>query len=44
MVADQGWMRGIAKVESWLLPGIDYRTFTRAELAAARAFVLRTTN
>lgn len=42
LVADQGWMRGIAKVESWLLPGIDYRTFTRAELEAARAFVLRT--
>lgn len=42
LVADQGWMRAVARVEGWLIPGIDYRTFTRAELDRARAFVLRT--
>lgn len=42
LVADQGWMRAIAKVEGWLIPGVEYRTFTRAELDKARAFVLRT--
>lgn len=42
LVADQSWMRAIARVENWLIPGIDYRAFVRADLDKARDFVLRT--
>jgi hypothetical protein len=41
LVADPAWIRAIGRIESHLLPGIDYRVFERAEAEAARAFVLR---
>ena len=41
LVADQAWIRAIARVESHLLPTIDYRVFERDQAAEARAFVLR---
>ena len=41
LVADPAWIRAVARVEAHLLPSIDYRVFTRAEEAEARAFVLR---
>ena len=41
LVADQTWIRAIARIESHFLPSIDYRVFTRDETAEARAFVLR---
>jgi hypothetical protein len=42
LVADPAWVRAIGRVESWLIPGIDYRVFDRAGAAEARAFILRT--
>lgn len=41
LVADPAWIRAVARVEAHLLPSIDYRVFTRAQEAEARAFVLR---
>ena len=41
LIADPAWVRAIGRIEAHLLPGIDYRVFTRAEAVAARAFVLR---
>jgi SpoIIAA-like len=41
LVADPAWVRAIGRIESHLLPSIDYRVFTRAEADQARAFVLR---
>jgi hypothetical protein len=41
LVADPAWIRAIGRIESHLLPSIDYRIFTRAEAAEARAFVMR---
>jgi hypothetical protein len=41
LVADPAWVRAIGRIESHLLPSIDYRVFTRAQAAEARAFVLR---
>ncbi|HTU11804.1 MAG TPA: STAS/SEC14 domain-containing protein [Allosphingosinicella sp.] len=41
LVADPAWIRTIARIEAHLLPGIDYRVFTRDRAEAARAFVLR---
>ena len=41
LVADQAWVRAAGRIESYVLPSIDYRVFTRAEADAARAFVLR---
>jgi len=41
LVADQGWIRAVGRIESNILPGIDYRVFTREQAEEARAFVLR---
>jgi hypothetical protein len=41
LVADQAWIRAAGRIESYVLPRIDYRVFTRAEADAARAFILR---
>lgn len=41
LIADQAWVRAAGRIESHLLPSIDYRVFTRAEAAEARAFILR---
>lgn len=41
LVADQAWIRAAGTIESYLLPGIDYRVFRRSQAAEARAFVLR---
>jgi hypothetical protein len=41
LVADPAWVRAIGRIESHLIPGIDYRVFDRAGAAEARAFVLR---
>jgi hypothetical protein len=41
LVADQDWIRTIGRIESHLLPRIDYRVFDRGQAAEARAFVLR---
>ena len=41
LVADQGWIKAIARIEAHLLPGIDYRVFNRDQADQARAFVLR---
>ena len=41
LVADPAWIRVIARIESHLVPGIDYRVFKREEAAEAHAFILR---
>jgi hypothetical protein len=41
LVADPAWVRAIGRIESHILPGIDYRVFDRAHAEEARAFVLR---
>ncbi len=41
LVADQAWIRAVGRIESHILPGIDYRVFDRAHAEEARAFVLR---
>jgi hypothetical protein len=41
LVADPAWIRVIGRIESHLIPGIDYRVFDRAEADEARAFVMR---
>lgn len=41
LVADQAWIRAAARIESYVLPSIDYRVFTREQEAEARAFILR---
>ena len=41
LIADQAWIRAAGRIESYVLPSIDYRVFTRAEADAARAFILR---
>lgn len=41
LVADQGWIKAIARIESHFLPTIDYRVFDRDQADRARAFVLR---
>lgn len=41
VVIAPGWMQTAARVESRLIPGLDYRVFDPADAAAARAFVLR---
>jgi hypothetical protein len=41
LVADPAWMRTIGRIESHLIPGIDYRVFDRDGAAEARAFILR---
>jgi len=41
LVADQAWIRAAGRIESHLLPSIDYRVFDRDQAAEARAFVLR---
>jgi hypothetical protein len=41
LVADPAWVRAIGRIESHLIPGIDYRVFDRDGAAGARAFVLR---
>ncbi len=44
VVADEGWIRAIAKVESHLIFGLDYEVFTPDQLDHARAWVLRQTD
>jgi hypothetical protein len=41
LVADPAWIRAIGRIQSHILPGIDYRVFDRAEADEARAFVMR---
>jgi hypothetical protein len=41
LVADQAWILTIGRIESHLIPGIDYRVFDRDHAAEARAFILR---
>jgi hypothetical protein len=41
LVADPAWIRAIGRIESHLIPGIDYRVFDRGGAAEARAFILR---
>jgi hypothetical protein len=41
LVADADWVRAIGKLESLVIPGIDYRIYKRDGAAEARAFVLR---
>lgn len=41
LVADPAWIRAVGRIQSHILPGIDYRVFDRAEAAQARAFILR---
>ena len=41
LVADPAWIRAVGRIESHLLPHIDYRVYDRAEADEARAFVLR---
>jgi hypothetical protein len=41
LVADAAWIRAVGRIESHLLPGIDYRVFDRPDADEARAFVLR---
>jgi hypothetical protein len=41
LVADQAWIRAVGRIESHILPSIDYRVFDRDQAADARAFVLR---
>jgi hypothetical protein len=41
LVADPAWIRAIGRIESHLLPHIDYRVYDRAQTDEARAFVLR---
>jgi hypothetical protein len=41
LVADAAWIRAAGRIESHLLPHIDYRVFDRDGAAEARAFVLR---
>jgi hypothetical protein len=41
LVADPAWIRMIGRIESHLIPGIDYRVFDRDGAAEARAFILR---
>jgi hypothetical protein len=41
LVADAAWIRAVGRIESHLIPGIDYRVFDRAHADEARAFVLR---
>lgn len=39
IVSDQTWLRWVARVESAILPGISYRTYTMAEREQALAWV-----
>ncbi len=41
LVADPAWIRAVGRIESHLLPHIDYRVFDRAQAEEARAFVMR---
>jgi len=41
LVADPAWVRTIGKIESHLIPGVDYRVFDRDGAAEARAWILR---
>ena len=41
LVADPAWVRAIGRIESHLIPGVDYRVFDRDGAAAARAWILR---
>ena len=41
LVADAAWIRAVGRIESHILPSIDYRVFDRAHADEARAFVLR---
>jgi SpoIIAA-like len=44
LIADHAWLRGVARVESALIPGIHYEVYERAEAAQARAWLLRETD
>ena len=41
LVADPAWVRAVGRIESHLIPGVDYRVFDRDGAAAARAWILR---
>ncbi|MGH6617587.1 STAS/SEC14 domain-containing protein [Sphingomonas sp.] len=44
LIADEGWIRTAAAIESKLIPGVDYQVYTRAEAAHARDWLLRHTD
>lgn len=44
VIADESWIRTAAKIESKLIPGVDYEVYSRAEAAHARAWLLRHTD
>jgi hypothetical protein len=44
VIADESWIRTVAKVESKLIPGVDYEVYPRAEAAHAREWLLRHTD
>ncbi|HYD12155.1 MAG TPA: STAS/SEC14 domain-containing protein [Allosphingosinicella sp.] len=41
LIADPAWIRAVGRIESHLLPHIDYRVFERGQAEEARAFVMR---
>jgi hypothetical protein len=41
LIADPAWIRTVGRIESHLLPHIDYRVYERGQADEARAFVLR---
>ncbi|MXO74790.1 STAS/SEC14 domain-containing protein [Altererythrobacter aerius] len=44
VVADQSWVRAGAKLESFVLPNISYRTYMPSERDDALAWVVRSSN
>ncbi|MDC8753643.1 STAS/SEC14 domain-containing protein [Erythrobacter sp. sf7] len=44
LVADEGWIRSMARLESALLPGVVYAVYDADEAEAARAWVLEESN
>lgn len=44
LIADEGWVLTAAKIESALIPGVHYETYTRDEAAHARRWALRETD
>ena len=44
VIADEHWLRTVAKIESHLIPGVDYQVYERAEADHARRWLLRETD
>lgn len=41
LVADPAWVRTIGRIESHLIPGVDYRVFDRGGADEARSWIMR---